>query len=358
MTTPDLQRALDALNAKQKPYTDLWNYYDGDQPLRFVSKRLEEIFAGEVVRFAQNWAAVVINSALDRVALKGLAAANDEAATNELETLIDDTELKLDADDVHKAALVTGEGFVIVWPDEEDVDGSKVEAYYNDPRMCHVFYRPDKPRIKRYAAKWWCDDDGFWHVTLYYPDRLEYWQTAQPQKKKAKGDAEVKPPEKANAFQVTSGFDAAAWPENPFGEVPVFHFRPDRRAIKSLLKDVIWVQDAVNKLFSDMMVSAEFGAFKQRYFVTNADMAQVKSAPDEVLVVPATAAGPEGSESTQVGEFSATDLKNYLDAMISLAESVAAITSTPRHLFFGLGGTPSGEALIAMEAPLNKKCEI
>jgi hypothetical protein len=41
--------------------------------------------------------------------------------------------------------------------------------------------------------------------------------------------------------------------------------------------------------------------------------------------------------------------------MDKLATSLAIISRTPKHYFFSQGGDPSGEALIAMEAPLNKK---
>ena len=51
----------------------------------------------------------MINSALDRIQFKGLTVKEDETATEDLEMLIEETELKLDADDVHKAAMVCGE---------------------------------------------------------------------------------------------------------------------------------------------------------------------------------------------------------------------------------------------------------
>jgi len=38
-----------------------------------------------------------------------------------------------------------------------------------------------------------------------------------------------------------------------------------------------------------------------------------------------------------------------------MATSLGIISRTPKHYFFAQGGDPSGEALIAMEAPLNKK---
>jgi hypothetical protein len=57
-----------------------------------------------------------------------------------------------------------------------------------------------------------------------------------------------------------------------------------------------------------------------------------------------------------VGEFGATELDNYLEAIDELATAIAVITRTPKHYFFDKAGSnPSGEALIAMEAPLDKK---
>jgi hypothetical protein len=126
----DLERAFEALSRKQKIYTRLWDYYDGAHPLTYSSERLKEVFEGKVVSFSQNWCAVVIDAPLDRINLKQLVVANDETATTKLSTLFEDTELALDSDDVHKAAFVTGEAFVIAWKQE---DGT-VEAYYNDPR--------------------------------------------------------------------------------------------------------------------------------------------------------------------------------------------------------------------------------
>jgi hypothetical protein len=177
------------------------------------------------------------------------------------------------------------------------------------------------------------------YLTLYYPDRLEYY-------------ASDKPAESVTAAEALTAIAEPA--QNPTGEVPVFHFRRARRTIKSELANVVTLQDGVNKLFADMMVAAEFGAFRQRYIISNSDAGQLKNAPNEIWSLPA---GDGVGQATSVGEFSATDLKNYLSAMESLAASIGIITRTPKHYFFSQGSVPSGEALIAMEAPLNKKAQ-
>jgi len=63
------------------------------------------------------------------------------------------------------------------------------------------------------------------------------------------------------------------------------------------------------------------------------------------------------SQQTQVGQFEAAKLSNYIESIDNLATAISSITRTPKHYFFSIGSNLSGEALIAMEAPLNKKAQ-
>jgi hypothetical protein len=335
----DLQRAYKALSGKRKAYTDLWAYYDGKQPMVYTSRRLKEVFKDLDVIFNENWCSVVIDCATDRINLEGFAVAGAEATGGKLTRLFQELQLGIEADDVHEAALVTGEAFLIAWKEEDD---ELPQVYYNDPRLCHLFYDPENPRKKSFAAKWWVDQQLKTRLTLYYPDRLEYYISA------SKTDT----PASANAFRAVD--DVAPIVENPFEEIPIFHFRPERRVIKGDLANVVPLQNGINKMLSDMMVAAEYGAFKQRWVISNADTAKLKNAPNEVWNIPA---GDGIGQQSQVGQFDATALDNYLQAINSLAAAAAIISRTPKHYLFEQAGTPSGEALIAMEAPLNKRVQ-
>lgn len=326
----DLKRAYKALSAKKLAHETLWSYYDGKMRLRWSTERLKDVF-GTNASFIQNWGAVVVDTTLDRITMQGF-----EDGT--LGDLFTETELDLDAYDVHKAALVCGESFVFVWKSE----GGDIEAYYNDPRLCHVFYDAENPREKSMGAKWWVDGEDHLRLNLYYPDRIEYYRSSSTQQGVSSADN----------FQPYDG-EGAPTAKNPFGEIPIFHFRRDRRVVRSELAPVLDSQDAINKLFSDKMVAAEFGAFRQRYFVTNADLKKALQNPYEHLTIPAS----EGEgESTQVGEFTPADLAGYIQAMQWLAAVIGYLTQTPQHYLFGGAAQISGEALIALEAPLNKKC--
>ena len=334
----DVQKAVTALTAKKPRYDMLYRYADGLQPLVYSSEKLREIFSGLDARFTVNWCAIVINSVLDRMELRAVTVPNDDTTTQALADLREQSGLVDDEYSIHEDVCVTGEAFALVWPDE---DGT-IQAFHNDSRLCHAEYDGANPRQMRFAAKWWPEGDAV-RLNLYYPDHMEYYATNRAFKTGETPDAK--------AF-IPWGDEPVA--VNQFGMIPVFHFRSSRRGPKSQLANVIEPQDMINKLTADMMVAAEFGAFRQRYVISQAGIVNLQNNPNAIWDL---VAADKDSQPTSVGEFSPTDLANYLGAINKFAQDIGVITSTPRHYFYSQGGDPSGEALIAMEAPLNRKVE-
>jgi hypothetical protein len=332
----DLEMAYAALTAKKERYDLLFGYYDGAQPLIYSSERLYDVFKNINAKFRQNWCAVVVDAVLERLNLMQFVVAENDEATEMLNRRWAITEMSLDSDDAHLAALVTGEAYIIAWRE----DGEETEAFYNDPRTCHIFYEADNPRKPRFGCKWWQGEDMHRYLTLYYPDRLEYYRS--------RNDEKNAPVQSAAAFEPAEVPSAP----NPWG-FPIFHIRRERRVVKSELTNILEMQDAINKLLADMMVAGEYAAFPQRYIISQLDVRnKMKNAPDEIWAFPA---GDNESQPTSVGQFSVVTLDNYLSAIEQIVNSVAVISRTPKHYFLSQGGDPSGEALIAMEAPLNKK---
>ena len=336
----DLEIAVAALAAKKRRYDALWRYYDGEQPLIYSSQKLREIFSGLEARFTENWCAVVVDSVLDRLELKTPTVVGDEQTSLSLRSLWEQTGLIDDEYNIHEDVAVTGESFVIAWPGDDGL----IQAFHNDARLCHVEYDFENPRRMRFAAKWWMAGEGV-RLTLYYADRIEYYASRRDFKA---GEAPT-----AKSFDPhPSAPNGEAVAENPYGAIPIFHFRSNRRRPKSQLANVVEIQDAVNKLIADMMVAAEFGAFPQRYVISAAGISNLKNNPNAIWDL---VASEQGVQATQAGQFAATDLQNYLGAINKLSADIGIITRTPRHYFYQQGGDPSGEALMAMEAPLNKK---
>jgi hypothetical protein len=200
-----------------------------------------------------------------------------------------------------------------------------------------------------FACKWWREGTATL-MNLYYPDRIEHW-------------VGPKFPRSGRSFVLREdgGLDengdvvpADPVEDNPYECIPVFHLRTSRRGPGGELRKILTSQDAVNKLLADMMVASEFGSFPQRYVISEQDTSKLKIAPGQLWSFQPS---DEGVQPTSAGSFPTVDVNQYLGAMDKLAASIAIVSRTPKHYFFGQAGDPSGEALIAMEAPLVAKCE-
>jgi hypothetical protein len=332
----DLERTFKELKAKQGRYQILNDYYDGRHSLQYATERLQSQFKDLKARWTENWCCVVVDSLLDRLSLKGFKL-DDEAASSALEKLWDSIDLSLDSDTVNHDVAVTSEGFIMV---ERAEDGA-VNAFANPPHLCHAHYSEDNPREMEFASKWF-DKDNHAHLTLYYPDHLVHYTAEKPR-------AEVT---EAKAFMLDPEFDNGEEP-NEYGRIPMFHYRGASKGGE--LPNVVGPQNAINKLFADMMVSAEYGAWPQRWALVNSstDTTGLKASPNTIMKIPFDA--ESGGQGTAVGQFDATQLENFYKAMDREASVIAVITRTPKHYLLQQQGEVSGEALIAMEAPLNRK---
>lgn len=330
--TEDLKAAFTEITRKRPLYDLLFKYYDGDHPLKYSTKRLRDAFEKIDVYFAENWLEVVIDSVLDKLVLRGFDVTKGDQ-NKALDDLWTKLHLGLDAFDTHEAAVVTEEAFIMAWKNDNEI-----EAYFNDPRLCHMFYDPAKPKEKKYAAKMWTGegvDEKKTFINLYYPDRIEHWVANSVKPSSWKAFVPADPAQETNTY----------------GVIPVFHFRSSRRRGKREMdRAVLSLQDAINKLLSDMLVAAEFTALRQKVIISQADPGDLKTFDNWWIP-----AGDGKGQQASVTELGGATLNNFLEAIRDISQSMAIITRTPKHYFFAQGGDPSGDALIAMEAPLNKK---
>ncbi|MBX0328690.1 phage portal protein [Oscillochloris sp. ZM17-4] len=331
----DLEKAYNALRAKKRDLDRYFSYYDGEEQTPVVSERLREVYQNIDFSINENWAAVVIDSMADRINLEGVKGPNQEVQ-DAIDEALQLTDLLIEADDAHEAALIAGEAYLLAWK-EDDGD---VECYYHDPRMCHVFYDEASPNRATFAAKWW-EDDTRCHIKLFHADRIVHYAANRT----ASGE-----------FADSDVFTKIDEAEHDYGVVPVFHLRPRRRKAISELRSVIPIQDGINLMLTNMFVTGEFSAAPMKYVISNAEgLEDLVSAPNRIWTIP-SAGGLDGGSSPQVGQFGAADLGNYLKAVEHSINALSSITRTPKH-YFDLGqNAPSGEALKVMEAPLVKKC--
>ena len=109
----DLKLVYSALVEQSARANANLRYYLGDQPLMYTHERLREVFQRATMNFVQNWCAVVIDTTADRMVLKGWD--NPKKTINDsLDLFWKKQTLQTVSRQVHKDALITGNGFMMV----------------------------------------------------------------------------------------------------------------------------------------------------------------------------------------------------------------------------------------------------
>jgi hypothetical protein len=134
---------------------------------------------------------------------------------------------------------------------------------------------------------------------------------------------------------------------------------------KSELRDVIPLQDALNKTLRDMMVANEYSAQPIIYLVTSneePDGGWVAS-PGTVWHVQPEINFEGDVVPTEIGSIEASMPDGFIATSETWLQHMAAISRTPSHYFYlsskqgGRGDAPSGEALRVAETGLLKKIQ-
>jgi len=353
---------------RMRRYSLYWNYYEGNHRLAFATDKFKESFGNLFREFAENSCPAVVDSLVDRLKLLGFRSSDAVLEQKEVPSVIpgmpgrkrtlvvDDhgqmawdiwtrNRMDLRSKDVHREATIMGDAYVLVWPNDDGTAGiwpqiaNEVSVQY-DPNQQGVVYRASK--------KWFDGIAGVWRINVFTQDSVCKYES--------KTTSHFFP-EQATDFVLT---DEIA---NPYMRVPVFHFArgAENSFGRSDLKDVIPIQDALNKAVMDMLIAMEFASFKQRYIIgMEVDLDEETGQPrdatmqsygvDRMMAIP--------NEDAKVGQFDATDLGQFLRVQEKFWASIARVSGTPLHYFFITEGDfPSGEAQKAAEARFSTRIE-
>lgn len=347
--TPEwwFDRLLRQIAARQAAVTLYEAYYVGVHRLTFATTKFREAFGGLFSAFADNWCQLVVDAAAERLEVVGFRFGEAEAADSDAWALWQANQLPAESSLAHTSSGTCGSAYVVVGPDPEL--GARIQVEHT--LRAAVEYDPRDRRRTLAGVHLWLDPDGLHRAALYQPDSILWWKRAQ--------DAEPDEP-----WVV----DPEGTGPNTLGVVPIVQLTNapsmwDRSSGegRSDLEVMRRLQDAINKLTADMLVASEFAAFPQRW-AAGLDVpkdpttglplqtAQYEAALSRLM----TTANPQAS----FGTFAAADLGNYVKAIESLIQHVAAQTRTPPHYLLGQSGAfPSGESLQATESGLVKKCK-
>lgn len=354
-------KRLDARLAARSARLALYeNYYLGQHNLQFATKKFREAFGPLFSDYAENICELIIEAASERLSVVGFRVGDQVEADPDAWRIWQANQLDAWQSVAHETALVKEESYLLVWRGDDDRTPS---ITVEDPQQMIVETAASDRRMRLAALKRWFDlDTARTFATLYLPDAI--WKFQSRGKDASEGMSATGSPRTAWVPREIAG---EPWPlPNPLGVVPVVPLVNRPRLIGggvSELKSVIPINNAINKLVSDMLLAAEFGAFRQRWAANvtlelDGDTGKPKEpwtvAVDRMLTAPP----PENGEpEVKFGEFSETNLTNYVKAIEQRLQMAATISRTPAHYILGsMGSFPSGESLNATEAGLVAKC--
>lgn len=350
-------------------------YYRGDQDLRYASRKFRAAFGPLFDGYAENICQLIVDAAKERMHVIGFRMGGDRDLQADTDAWAIWQANQMDAwhTVAERISLVSEQAYIGVWRGDPEPRISVL-----DPRTTITAPDPENPSRRLAALRMWQDEwTGRMFATVYLPDATYKFQSLTLDSN-ARGN--IPPANFSDRWQprMVAGED---WPlPNPLGVVPIVPLtnNPSLDGTgSSEIEPIIPINDAINFAVTNMMLSIEFAAFRQKW-VTNFVLEEqpvldsggdpvvgpdgrpkmklvepYRLDMDRLLVAPPPSAGdPE----TRFGEFAQTDVKPYIEFVEQRLQMAATISRTPHHYILGgQGSYPSGETLSATEAGLVAK---
>lgn len=306
-------------------------YARGQQALPWLPDNVESEYRDIARKSASNWIDLIIRTKAQGLQVDGYGS---DATLDEWRAVWQANGMDARQHALHRAVLTLGYSFLFVLPTEAE-DGEP-----------SVWMRPDA--ATRVAARYEDESDEWPQLVLREvdKDRCELY------------DAEAR-------YTITGkNLDSVSVFPHELGVCPVVQFRNQIDLLGAPMGEVeptIPIQDRIVDATFTLQMVAKYGAFPQRWIagmsvpmkkvvdeetgeVTDeAVQPTIKAYVDSILM----AADPD----TKFGQFSAADLRQYVDALEAHIRHLAAITQTPAHYLLGsTDNPPSAEALAAAES--------
>ncbi|MEU4726548.1 phage portal protein [Nonomuraea dietziae] len=335
---------LEGKLTKQRAAVRLYSsYYDSENKvLSYAQKKFSEIFGDMFVGWRDNFCPLIVDSVSERLRIQGFRMEAEEPADKEANEIWQRNYLDAESNAAHIDALMGGSSFLTVWGDEDD----KAMIVPESAEEVTVQYEPGSRRKRAAALKWYTDDWGTEHTTLWLPDYVYTSERVEDGEGNSRWSDPQPQPNKLGVVPVVPLLNRTRLKLTPFSE----------------LAAIIPVQDAINKVAADALVASEFAAFPQRVLsgveplpenptaeeLEGARQEAIKAYIDRILTL--------DNPDAKWGQFEAADLKNYVVLIDMLVQHMASQSRVPFHYFLLNGGqAPSGESITAAEAGLVAK---
>lgn len=333
-----LDTLLQKLDEPVARYGQLEAYYNGTQPLAFLSPEAKVALGDRFGRMASNIPRLAVSALAERLRVTGFAGADVWA-----DWLRND--MDQDSPAAHREALLLGDAYVIVWADQTGRPKVTVES----ARQVTAITDPGTRQIVAALKRW--ETATTTEAVLYQGDTITRLRADRP-------------------GATTTGFQTVQVLANPLGVPPVVRLRNGDRILNdsgSEIDDLMPLVDGLNKLLADMMVTSEYVG-RPRRWATGIELEEIPVLDANGEPTGETEAVnpiPEGHRAmiseqadTKFGQLDAADLSSYEAAVKILVSQIQAVSALPSHYIGALtSAPPSADAMRAAEASLTARAE-
>ncbi|AOP55059.1 phage portal protein [Brevibacterium aurantiacum] len=329
-TKNELTEILQKIDEPVADHSRLVRYYEGKQPLTFLSPEAIENLGNRLSTVSVNVPRLVVETIAERLRVTGFTKPEiwPSWLVNDMDTL---------SSVVHREALLLGDAYVIVWADSQ---GQPLVSVESATQMA-VTIDPATRAITSAVKRWETKDAT--HAVWYGPDEIIRYKAR-------------------SVGATTTGFEPVESIDNPLGRVPVVQFRNGGRLMTrgvSEMLDVLPLTDALVKLTTDLLTASESSA-RPRRWATGIELTDPDDETAEVVNPYGEADKMMISEApeSKFGQLPAADLIGYENAVSIIMREISAVSGLPDHMLGLAGSNPtSADSIRASEATLTAKAE-
>lgn len=311
-------------------------YYEG-------TRRLEQIGLAvppelEFMEVSANWCRVAVDSVADRLKMKGFYLPGESQASASLRDGWDANNLDSESLLLHQETMIYGRGYVSVSTNEEDAEFPLIQV--ESPTEISV--EVDRRHRRIVAAARFYDRAELGGLpraaTLYLPDQTLWLER--------------------NGF---GGWSVVDRDDHRLGRVPIVMFLNRRRAGRwtgvSEMADIAQLVDASARSLTNLQLAVETHSVPQKWVLgmSKGDFVDKNGQPIPAWEAYFTSimANAKGPNEARVGQFTASDLKNFHDTIKLYGNLASSVSGLPSRYFGDSTVNPSSfEAIMAEEVRL------
>lgn len=364
----DAHRLTGMLGREKRQLQKNDDYFEGEQPLRFIAPLLEQELGFRLSPIVINLCLFAVDVYDNRLDIEGFrvqssqrtvigadgsfeqAIVKNDSADTDVRDVWQENDAPFLSQQAHRESLALGRAYAMVGGGDSAGDApvitieSPFDAIHEDDPRTHKV---------RHGLKRWTDPDKTKWMTLLRGDGSSItWRLKGGDWVEERSEATG-----ANAQRLCALVPLANDPRI-LGRARPGKF--DQRLGRSVFHPIISPLDALNKIASDMMVSAEYHALPRRW-ATGLNEDDFTDEHGKQLgtfsMIAGRLWGTENDKAT-FGQFPEAALTNFHDTMKLLMQVVAMQLGLPAHyLLFQGANPPSADAIRSSEAQLVKRAE-